>query len=471
MTRRAALRLAAAAMAACAWTAVARGDDLLDAEGQRLAALVKTVSPVIVRVRFVLTARQGTEVQRANRIYQGLVVDQKGLVMTLGEVYPRTADRVVGTATIQEPQDIKVIFDDGKEYDAAFVGKDYDLNVGFVRITAPPEGLTTLPLAPKGALAVGQEVTLFGLMPKHYGGRPWFVQTRISAAITEPRELYFTPLQEIRMLGGPVMDAAGRMAGMVAVDTREVRPETDPDGALQRATAAVIVPAWLLAPVIADPPTVRPAGQDGWLGIRMEALTAELAQALGLPVKAGVLVSQVYAGTPAEKGGLKGEDIITAVDGKPVEVAREEDLPEFRKLIVAAGAGTTMTFTVLRGGQTQDLPVTLAATPKSADDAERLKLDDFGAEVREVVFTDTLAPGRKPDLKGVVVVTVEGAGWAGLGGLRAGDLIQQVNSVEVPDLAAFKAQIEAARAATAREVVFFIMRGLETAFIRIEPQW
>ena len=63
------------------------------------------------------------------------------------------------------------------------------------------------------------------------------------------------------------------------------------------------------------------------------------------------------------------------------------------------------------------------------------------------------------------------SGWAGLGGLRPGDIIQRVNELPVRTLAEFRAHIRTIRRGKPREVVFFVLRGAETTFIRVEPQW
>ena len=86
-------------------TADARADETAD----RLAALTKTVSPVMVNVKFVLVRKAGDQTRRVPGNTRGVVVDDKGLVVTLGEIYPRTADRVIGTAAVDPPAEIKVL--------------------------------------------------------------------------------------------------------------------------------------------------------------------------------------------------------------------------------------------------------------------------------------------------------------------------------------------------------------------------
>jgi serine protease Do len=444
----------------------------VDPEGERLAALAQKVQPALVQVHFVLERRTGGDVpQKASGMVLGLVVDDKGLVITLGEIYPRRADRVIGAPPADPPTNVRMVFADGAEVPGEFLGKDYDVNLSFLRLKTPPPGFTPLPMAPAGSLRVGQPVSLFGLMPRHYGGGVWFDTVRISSGIAKPREIYFTTVQSGRTLGGPVLDAEGRLVGLLAVDTRTVAPENDPTAPPRDQTAACVVPVWAFAPLIAKPPVVRPARQDGWLGIGMAPLSRDLAEALDLPVKAGVMVSALYPNTPAADAGMKAEDVIAAVDGRPLLVTKEEDLSGFRRDIVTAGAGAKLVFTVYRAGQKLDLPVTLGPTPKSEDEAEREKLDDFGLTARETVFSDRLQAGASADLAGVVVAAVEPAGWAGLGGLRKGDLVQKVNDRVVKSLAEFRQAVQTARAAKAKEVVFFIKRGAETSFVRTEPQW
>lgn len=97
-----------------------------------------------------------------------------------------------------------------------------------------------------------------------------------------------------------------------------------------------------------------PGEGAGWLGVEMREITAEKAKELKLPAERGVLLNQVMADSPAAKAGLKEDDVVTEINGQPIEGTLQ-----FRRMIREIPAGRTAQLTVWRGGRTQSLSVTL----------------------------------------------------------------------------------------------------------------
>jgi S1-C subfamily serine protease len=152
--------------------------------------------------------------------------------------------------------------------------------------------------------------------------------------------------------------------------TAQVTPESQATPETQTTPESQASPAPEATPQ-AGGSTARPAAGSPWLGINGISVTAEIAQILGLGEERGVLVMSVVEGSPAEQAGLKGAgvgmgqgrfvsaDVIVAVNGTPV-ATMEELVSEIQRSQV----GDTLNLTVIRSGEREEVPVTLAARPQ-----------------------------------------------------------------------------------------------------------
>ena len=232
----------------------------------------------------------------------------------------------------------------------------------------------------------------------------------------------------------------------------------------------MIVPASTLNPLIADPPR-RGESNRAWLGITLQALTADMADYWELPERSGIIVNSVVPMSPAERAGLEEGDIIVSMDGEPIPVSQEEHVPIFVERVGSAGAGTELQFAVVREGSRINLAVTLDAAPKRRADAIIYRSPEFEFTVRELVFSDFRAFNLDPDFTGVLISKVSDGGWSGVGGLRPGDIIRRIDDedVETPD--AVKTALDSAVASQAKKLVFFVQRFGRTQFITVQPNW
>ncbi len=163
-----------------------------------------------------------------------------------------------------------------------------------------------------------------------------------------------------------------------------------------------------------------------WAGVEGESLTAETARLAKLPTPSGMLVTDVSAGSPAAKAGLRSGDIVYAVDGK--EVA---DPSSLRYRIATKPVGSSVTLTVVRSGEASNLKMELAAPPETpARDLTRLPNGSILAGVTIANLSPALAQELGAGLPehGVVVVTVPPQAPASRTGFpRPGDIIESVN--------------------------------------------
>jgi serine protease Do len=177
----------------------------------------------------------------------------------------------------------------------------------------------------------------------------------------------------------------------------------------------------------------------GWLGIGIQDLTPELAEYYGLKEKKGVLVSQVFKGDPAEKAGIKPNDIIVAVDGKPVTTGRE-----LSATIAGLEVGNRTELTVIRNGKEKTLSAELA---KRQDPELLVKQDvknngELGLQVTELTPESARRFGHAEDEKGVLVIAVKPGSKADEAGIQQGDLVKEVNRKPVDSVSKLKSELK-----------------------------
>jgi serine protease Do len=177
----------------------------------------------------------------------------------------------------------------------------------------------------------------------------------------------------------------------------------------------------------------------GWLGVTIQPLTAELAKGFNVTEGTGALVAGVQDGSPAARAGVKAGDIITHYDGQ--KVATSADLP---KLVAATAVGRQVPVTVVREGKKVALNVTVAQMDEPGQpvvaQAEEAK-GPLGLTVETV--TPSIAKELKlSEPRGVIVRGVRSGSPAENAGIRAGDVITEVDRQAVADAAQMKRALE-----------------------------
>jgi serine protease Do len=198
----------------------------------------------------------------------------------------------------------------------------------------------------------------------------------------------------------------------------------------------------------------------------------EVAAFLKLESQSGAVVSEVLEGSPAEKSGLKAHDIILGIDGKPLPRFKPDRVvvDYVERLIAAHHPGDTMALTVLRGADRVELKAVLAEEPRLVREADRMYFERIGFSAREFVYGDAIARHSKvSDLSGVVAHLVKPNSPADLAGLRPDDWIKEIDGTEIADFAAAAQKLgEIEKDLTRTETVFLVVRGSDTAVLRIK---
>ena len=187
----------------------------------------------------------------------------------------------------------------------------------------------------------------------------------------------------------------------------------------------------------------------GWLGVSLNEPGKETIAALGLEGKRGALASQVFLGSPADKGGIKPGDFITHVDGREAR-----GVNHLTMMVGDLKPGDRAVFTIIRDGASKDVQVRIEArTDQVASDNKKLWPGVYVAPL-----TDDVRENFKLDknARGLFVAQVIADSPADIVGLRQGDVLNAVNGEEVKDLAAFYKLL---REKTGKELWFGFTRG------------
>lgn len=208
-----------------------------------------------------------------------------------------------------------------------------------------------------------------------------------------------------------------------------------------------------------------------WLPIDSQVLTRELAEALGVPNKTGVRITQVYPESSASKAGLMVGDIILKLDGEDIPAEQEGDEDVLPSLIRQYDVGSKVKLDIVRDGKPMSLEVELEASPRLAQDLPRYENDDFEFTARDIAFEDWAAGNVPRGQAGALVESVKEGGWAAVGMLRSGDTITAVDRVQITNLDDLKRALEQVAQKKPKMVVFEVRRGIHTVFLEIEPSW
>jgi serine protease Do len=210
--------------------------------------------------------------------------------------------------------------------------------------------------------------------------------------------------------------------------------------------------------------------RKAWVPISVQVLTRELADRLNLSGRTGVRVTRVFGGA-AEASGLKIGDVITALDGNPLEASQSSDGDLFATLIRQYKVGSTATLTIVRNGNSMDVAVKLDTSPRLPREMKKYEDPSFEFRVRDIAAADRVSSRLPTDQSGVLVDAVREGGWAALGHLADGDMLLTIDGETVADVEAVQRKMARVAEAKPPSVVFKVRRGIRTFFVELETGW
>ncbi len=353
---------------------------------------------------------------RRRSLGSGFVLDRDGYIVTNNHV-------------VEDADETKVRLSTGEEFDAEVVGRDPKTDLALIRIDADVS-LNPLPLGDSDSLKVGEWVVAIG--------SPFGLEQTVTAGIVSAkgRVIGAGPYDDFIQTdasinpgnsGGPLLSLDGEVVG---INTAIVASGQG---------IGFAIPINMARTVVAQ---LKESGEvsRGWLGVGIQDITDSLEEYYDLKSDEGVLVTEVYPDQPAARGGIESGDVIVAVDGEPMEDARD-----LSSTIANLPAGKETEITVIRDGKRRTLTVTLglradgekgiagAGPAPSADDLG-LGLTDLTPQLAQRLGIDTD--------EGVVVSRVMPGSKAHAAGFRRGDLILEFNRDPISDVTELKQALD-----------------------------
>jgi len=342
-----------------------------------------------------------------------------------GDGYILTNDHVVEGA-----DEVKVKLSDGRTFTAAIKGLDAKLDLALLKIDAG-ENLPVARLGDSKELQVGEWVMAIG--------NPFGLEQTVTVGIVSAkgRVIGAGPYDDFIQTdasinpgnsGGPLFNSSGDVVG---INTAIVA------GGQGIGFATPVNAAKSILPQLRETGHVT----RGWLGVSVQLVTEELAESFGLKEAKGALVSEVVAGSPAERAGVRRGDIILRFDDREVDAIN--DLP---RLVAAATVGQKVKLTVFRSGKTEELIAEIGTLKEAGEEAAATGAGDrLGLGVADITPEAARLYGLQGE-KGALITAIDPRGPAAGANLRPGDLVVEVNGAETPTAAAFRAAVAQAKA-------------------------
>lgn len=211
--------------------------------------------------------------------------------------------------------------------------------------------------------------------------------------------------------------------------------------------------------------------RKAWLGVDSQALTSDLAAALGVAGKTGVRVTQIYPNSNAKKAGIKVGDLLIRLDGEEIpanQVGDEEVLPS---LIRQYDIGAEVELSIVRDGKPSKIKVKLEPAPIPARDYPKYEEENLEFSARDIAFSDRADGSVDQGLLGAYVESVSEGSSAALGNLCAGDVITMVDGTQIKRMEDLKKVMTEIAQKKPKVVVIQVRRGIHTRFIEIKHGW
>lgn len=374
----------------------------------------------------------------------GFIFDADGLVVTNHHV-------------VEDADEIIVRLSDRREFVAELVGSDPETDVAVLRIDA--DGLPTLPFGDSDSVRPGQWVIAIG--------SPFRFEQSVTAGIvsakgrSQSQQQYVPFIQSDAAInrgnsGGPLLDTDGRVVGI--------------NSWILSASGGNIGLSFSI-PIEVARNTIDQLMEfgrvsRGYLGVGIQGLNREEANAMGLDRPIGALVNRVEPGSAAERAGIEAGDVILEVAGRTIEVF--SDLPP---IVGTIRPGEEIEMRVSRWGEERTVSVELDEREEAAPESDRGPGRDVEPSNALGLSVEPLSDAQRGQLDGVeggVIITGVESDSAYRAGVRRGQIIQMINSQRVDSLEDFNAIVESIE--PGRSVALLLWSNGNSQFVAFTPQ-
>nr|WP_244561782.1 DegQ family serine endoprotease [Mesorhizobium australicum] len=391
------------------------------------APLVKQTAPAVVNVYASQVVRQnspfmgdpfferffgggGLPPREQSSLGSGVIVDKSGIVVTNYHV-------------IRDADEVKVALSDGREFESTVILKDERVDLAVLRITSD-QPFPTIPIGDSDALEVGDLVLAMG--------NPFGVGQTTTSGIVSALARNRVGISDFGFFiqtdaainpgnsGGALLDMSGRLIG---INTAIYSRGGGSNG------IGFAIPSNMVRAVVNAAENGSDVFERPYVGAGFEAVTPQVAEALGLPRPSGALISSVDEDSPASRAGLKPGDVVLAMNGSAIE---HVDALGYR--LAVQNIDAEIALTVLRQGKETEVKVKLERAPEGKSNRE-ITIDGNspfgGAKVTDLSPRSADRLGLPTNLRGVVIVETPRNSTAERVGLQPRDIIRAVNGRQI----------------------------------------
>jgi serine protease Do len=455
--------IASAIMVVMVWMAPlpARADSIIN-RSSLIRSLLPTVVNISVRKEEMATpetlgesaAALGPDATSGIKGYvgSGFVIDPSGLIVTNYHV-------------VENAFEIIVTFSDNTRLPGKTLGASRLADLALVKVEAA-HPLATAHWGDSNLLQVGDQVIA--------AGNPFGIGLSVSTGIVSGlnRDIQNSPYDELVQTdasinhgnsGGPLFNMHGDVVG---VDSAIISPTTGSVG------LGFAVPSNGARFVINQ---LRAYGwvHPGWIGVKVQTVTPEMAVAMGMARPEGSVIAWVLPGGPAEKAGLAIGDLILRYNGSSLSDERA-----LLRDIARTSVGGTLILAVQHGGVDRNVPITVEAWPRALWDARDAPIQvrrptitippDLGLSLSVVAAGDRERSGLEHGMNGVLVTSVAANSDSALRGIVSGDVILRVQDKPVGNPAEVQSEIDATRSLKRDFVLMLVLPGVPNSQ---GPKW
>ncbi len=388
----------------------------------------------------------------------GFVIDaEKGYVVTNNHV-------------IKDADEVRVTFGDDTTLVAKIIGKDEKMDLAVLQVPVEDKKLTAVKFGDSDKMRVGDWVLAIG--------NPFGLGGTVTAGIISAQQRDINAGQYDDFIqtdasinrgnsGGPMFDLQGEVIG---INTAIFSPSGGSVG------IGFAIPSNMAKSVIGQ---LIEYGKTrrGWIGVRIQSVTEEIAESLGIEGHHGALVASITPGGPAEKAKLEPGDVITEFDGKQVNAMR--NLP---RIVAETPIEKTVELKFWRGGKEKTAKIKVGELEKAEESgllsdngpaeekpaqATGKELPLVGATVGSLSETSRKQFSVPDDVDGVVVLKLDPKGEAATKGLTAGDVIVEIAQEKVDTPQAAAETIQKAEKSGKSSVLLLVNRGGDVRFVAL----
>ena len=383
----------------------------------------------------------------------GFVIDPAGLIATNNHV-------------IAEADEITVTLHDGSKLSAKVVGRDPRTDIALLKVESK-KPLAALSFGNSDRARVGDRILAIG--------NPFGLGTTVTAGIVSARQRdinagpYDDFIQTDASInrgnaGGPMVNLRGEVVG---INTSVFGPSGGSVG------IGFAIPSNMARPILDQ---LKEFGRvrRGWLGVRLQAVTEEIAQGLGLEQATGALIANVTEGGPAAEHDIQAGDVITKFDGKRIVKMRR--LP---RIVAETPVGKNVELEIWRNGTKLTLSVTLGELPEAPQAIAAAPRSERAVRVAALGLLLSLPTPElrerfklTDEVQGVIVTEVEDGSTAAKRGIKPGDIIRKIgpNQTRVASPAQVQDEIDKAVEAKRKSVLMLVESDQNRRFVAIQVE-